>query len=69
MTRGDRGLNQEYIADIVLSAIETVEKEKNDIEAQRDSLSGVLYLEKVSYAKGKLHTLNAIYDALKIERK
>lgn len=68
MTRGIRSLTVEEWTDIFLSAKEAIEQEKADIEAQRDNLSGILYLEKISYVKGKLHAINAVYDAVKTEK-
>lgn len=68
MTRGIRRLNVAEWEDIFLSAKEAVEQEKTDIEDQKDELSPILYLEKISYVKGKLHALNGIYNAVRAER-
>lgn len=68
MAKGIRSLTVGDWEDIFLSAKEAVEQEKTDIEDQKDELSPILYLEKISYVKGKLHALNAIYDAVRTER-
>lgn len=67
MSRGVRSLTVEEWSDIFLSAKEEVEQEKAVIESQKDNISPILYLEKISYVKGKLHALNALYDAVRTE--
>ena len=58
-------LSTEQLIDIFQATKEVVETELSVVEANKDNYPPIVYVEKSSFHKGKLHVINGVLKTLK----
>lgn len=58
-------LSVEQLIDIFEATREVVETELAVVESNKDNYAPIVYVEKSSFHKGKLYTINAVLNTLK----
>lgn len=56
-------VNKAYFLKLFEESKEVIESELSEIENKRDEFSKIEYIERVSFCKGKLHTVKAYIKA------